>query len=306
MDHQPARLRCANELAAIDLPPRELLLDPLISTQTLALLYGPRGLGKTFVALGIAWAAASGGSFLGWRGSGGCRVVYLDGEMAALDIQKRLALFGPAPDNLEFLVADLERNSTIPDLGTSSGHRQLLALCTGLPDLVVIDNLASLCGFSTKDHDPWRKLERFLLTLRRARTAVLIVHHANKRGVQRGTSRREDLVDLVMAIRRPADYRPSEGARFELHFEKTRQLYGAAIDPIEARLAIGYDGLAQWTWTKAEEHEVDRVAALLRQGLNPNQIAAELGISKSKAYRLREQMANPPARSEDGATRSPF
>ena len=88
MDHQPARLRCANELAAIDLPPRELLLDPLISTQTLALLYGPRGLGKTFVALGIAWAAASGGSFLGWRGSGGCRVVYLDGEMAALDIQK--------------------------------------------------------------------------------------------------------------------------------------------------------------------------------------------------------------------------
>jgi putative DNA primase/helicase len=125
--------------------------------------------------------------------------------------------------------------------------------------------------------------------LRRIKTAVLIVHHANKRGGQRGTSRREDLVDLLMAIRRPADYRSSEGARFELHFEKTRQLYGAAIDPIEARLAIRIDGLAQWSWTKAEAHEVDRVAALLRQGLNPNQIASELGISKSKAYRLRDQ-----------------
>ena len=174
------------------------------------------------------------------------------------------------------------------------------------PDLLVIDNLASLVGFRTKDPDPWRTVQRFLMILRRLQIAVLIVHHANKQGRQRGTSRREDIVDLVMAIRRPADYRPSEGARFELHFEKTRQLYGAAIDPIEARLAIGYDGLAQWTWTKAEEHEVDRVAALLRRGLNPNQIAAELGISKSKAYRLREQMANPPARSEDGATRSPF
>jgi len=31
------------------------------------------------------------------------------------------------------------------------------------------------------------------------------------------------------------------------------------------------------------------VAALLRQGFNPNQIARELGLSKSKAYRLREQ-----------------
>jgi hypothetical protein len=131
--------------------------------------------------------------------------------------------------------------------------------------------------------------------LRRTKRAVLIVHHANKRGLQRGTSRREDLVDLVMAIRRPSDYKPSEGARFELHFEKTRQLYGTAIDPIEARLAVGDDGRAHWSWTKAETHELDRVAALLRDGLNPNQIARELGISKSKAYRLREQMANPPA-----------
>jgi hypothetical protein len=294
MDPRPARLRRAHELLAADIAPRKLLLDPLISTQTLALLYGPRGLGKTFVALGIAWAAASGESFLGWRGRGRCRVVYLDGEMAALDIQKRLALFGPTPDNLEFLVADLERSSGIPDLGTTRGQSQLLDLCNVLPDLLVIDNLASLCGFKTRDPDPWRKLERFLLLLRRKKTAVLIVHHANKQGLQRGTSRREDLVDLVMAIRRPSDYKPSEGARFELHFEKTRQLHGTAIDPIEARLAIGYDGRGHWSWTKTEAHELDRVATLLRQGLNPNQIARELGISKSKAYRLREQMADLP------------
>src|SRR5689334_7442535 len=50
-----------------DLPERVSLLDPILSSNTLALLYGPRGLGKTFVALGIAWAVASGGSFLGWR-----------------------------------------------------------------------------------------------------------------------------------------------------------------------------------------------------------------------------------------------
>jgi hypothetical protein len=42
-------------------------LDPILSNDTLAPLYGPRGLGKTFVALGMAWAAASGSSFLNWH-----------------------------------------------------------------------------------------------------------------------------------------------------------------------------------------------------------------------------------------------
>jgi hypothetical protein len=120
------------------------------------------------------------------------------------------------------------------------------------------------------------------------------VDHANKQGLQRGTSRREDMLDLVMAIRRPADYRPSEGARFELHFGKTRSLYGTAIDPIEARLTVDADGRAQWSWSKAEAHEFDRVAALLRDGLNPNPVARELGISKSKAYRLRQQRSRRP------------
>src|SRR5579862_6747439 len=100
MSDYPARLRSAHELIATDIPPRDLLLDPLISTQTLALLYGPRGLGKTFVALGIAWAAASGGSFLGWQASRPMRVVYLDGEMAATEMRDRLALFGPVPETL--------------------------------------------------------------------------------------------------------------------------------------------------------------------------------------------------------------
>ncbi len=292
MDKDAPRLIRARDLMVADLPERRVLIDPLFTTKTLALLYGPRGLGKTFVAMGIAWAAASGGSFLDWRASRPIRVVYLDGEMAASEIRDRLALFGPVPETLEFMLADLGTARAIPDLGTQRGQIDLFTLFDDeRPELLVIDNLASLVGFRSKDPDPWRTVQHFLMMLRRLGIAVLIVHHANKQGHQRGTSRREDIVDLVMAIRRPADYQPSEGARFELHFEKTRSLYGAAIDPIEARLAVDADGRAHWSWSKAEAHEFDRVAALLRDGLNPNQVARELGISKSKAYRLRQQIA---------------
>jgi RecA-family ATPase len=50
------------------------------------MLYGQRGLGKTHVALGIAYAVASGGAFLRWRAPVPRRVLYVDGEMAAVDI----------------------------------------------------------------------------------------------------------------------------------------------------------------------------------------------------------------------------
>src|SRR6185437_13542311 len=95
------------ELRAAALPARTPILDPILSTKSLTLLYGARGLGKTFVALGIARAAAAGESFLGWQSPRPHRVLYLDGEMAAADIRTRLAAFGPPPPTLDFMLADL-------------------------------------------------------------------------------------------------------------------------------------------------------------------------------------------------------
>ena len=119
--------------------------------------------------------------------------------------------------------------------------------------------------------------------------ATSIVHHANKAGLQRGTNRREDILDLVMAPRRPVDWQPSDGARFEIHFEKARGLHGEAADPIEARLHVDPLGVARWDWRALHLGDLDRVAGLLNGGLSPNEVARELGISKSKSYRLREQ-----------------
>ena len=106
----------------------------------------------------------------------------------------------------------------------------------GDPELIVFDNLASLAGFKTGDVDCWNELQRFLLAQRQRNRAVLLVHHANKKGLRRGTNRREDVLDLVMALKRPADHQPKDGARFEIHFEKARGLYGEAVEPIEARI----------------------------------------------------------------------
>jgi hypothetical protein len=271
------------------LPDRELILDPILASNALALLYGPRGLGKTFVALGIAWAVASGASFLNWTASRPHRVLYVDGEMAAVDLRERLKLLGSAPPNLKFLVADLSTHS-LPDLGHYTGQSRLQQSWDD-PELVVLDNLSSLAGFRVGNPDRWTELQRFLMLQRRSGRAMLVVHHANKKGAQRGTNRREDILDLVMALRRPADYQPQDGARFEIHFEKARGLFGAAAEPIEARLETDNLGVARWNWRPVHVGDLERVAALLKAGLNPNQVAKELGISKSRSYRLRERAA---------------
>lgn len=292
----PRRI-AATDLLAAPLPERASILDPILSAKSLALLYGPRGLGKTFLALGIAWAAASGGSFLGWRASRPHRVVYVDGEMAAVDMQRRLQLFGPPPPSLDLMLADLHPGA-LPDLARADGQHSLMD-AWGRPELVVLDNLSSLAGFQG-DPDGWNSLQRFLILQRRLGRAMLLVHHANKKGFQRGTGRREDVLDLVMAMRRPDDYVARDGARFEIHFEKARGLHGAAVDPIEARLetdtntttddtVAGGTTTARWSFTPARERAVDRVARLLGDGTTVAGIARQLGISRSEGYRLRDR-----------------
>lgn len=57
----------------------------------------------------------------------------------------------------------------------------------------------------------------------------MFIHHAGKSGAQRGTSKREDVLDTVVALKRPGDYVTSQGARFEVHFEKARGIFGMTL-----------------------------------------------------------------------------
>ena len=117
------------------------------------------------------------------------------------------------------------------------GSGRLDPLLIGV-DLVILDNLSTLCtNGSESASDAWVPMQNWLLKLRRQGIAVLLVHHAGTNGRQRGTSRREDALDTVIALRRPEDYSPEQGARFEVHFEKLRnRVDGDAAVPFEAKL----------------------------------------------------------------------
>ena len=125
-------------------------------------------------------------------------------------------------------------------------------------------------------------MQQWALHQRRAGRSVVFMHHAGKGGQQRGTSRREDVLDTVVALRRPSDYQPDEGARFEVHFEKSRGFHGDDAKPFEAALIHG-DG---WTTRDLADADMARVMALTADGLSVRDIRDELGMSKSTVSRL--------------------
>ena len=86
------RLVSVDELFALELPPREMLLAPFLPRQGLVLIVAKRGVGKTHIALGIAYAVATGGTFLRWNAPAAKKVLYIDGEMPASLMQERLTM----------------------------------------------------------------------------------------------------------------------------------------------------------------------------------------------------------------------
>ena len=96
------------------------------------------------------------------------------------------------------------------------------------------------------------------------------------------------MLDTVIALRRPTDYSPDQGARFEIVIEKGRGIYGDDARPIEARYEER-DGAAIWTRTEITDAEVTRVADALNGGLSIREAADELGIHKSKVERLKKK-----------------
>ena len=110
----------------------------------------------------------------------------------------------------------------MPNLATPAGQALLDPLLSGV-SLIVIDNISTLASAGhDNDAESWTPVQGWLLKLRRRGLSVLLIHHAGKGGQQRGTSRREDVLDTVIALRHPADYMPTEGARFNVHIEKAR------------------------------------------------------------------------------------
>jgi KaiC/GvpD/RAD55 family RecA-like ATPase len=289
-----------SELLGMELPPRENLLNPWLPRAGLCMVYAKRGVGKTFFALEIAMALAYGARFLSFTTPRSVKVLYIDGEMPANTMQKRLAEIEKRMSANEqmiepfFITPDLQ-GDFMPDLSTLDGQESIRKQ-TDEADLIVVDNISTLGGSAKENEaESWIPLQQWALLLRKQGKSVLFIHHAGKNGNQRGTSKREDVLDTVIALRHPSDYEPSDGACFELHFEKARGMVGDNVNPI--RCWLTNEG---WKYESLDQNNYQRVIALANEGLSQKDIVIELDLSKSQVSKLLKKARELGAVKKDG------
>ena len=291
-----------SDFMAIEFPKRKWLLYPFIQEQGTAMISAGTGIGKTYIALSIALAISTGKSFLRFTAETPARVLYIDGEMAAEEIQARITDlskgFGINPaDNKNLLIwtSDRQPDNIMPNLSQPEGQRMIADfLATNPVNLIIIDNLSVLCnGIRENDAESWSKFQEWLLLLRRQGYSVLEIQHNGKNGDYRGSSKQQDILTYTICLKRPDNYKKSEGARFEIHFCKTRGLSGEDTEPYEAQLEGSQESGLAWTMKDVQSHKLEqkqaeesRARELKAQNKTQQEIANIMNISIGKVNSL--------------------
>jgi hypothetical protein len=255
----PVRPAAAAALSALR-PPEAALLGPIVSG-AIALIRGPRGVGKSWLALAMAQAIAGGEGLLGWTARA-APVLYVEAAMSGALLGARLRAVG-APADLH-IVCDEHL-----DLGETDDQARVME---ALPEggVLVLDGLSLLVRSGMA---AWDSFTTWLRMLRRSGHAVLLVEPTSRPVLAA-------LADTLITLK-PA---PGEGdVSFAVEIA-SRQKLSASDRAFAVDLDLA-DGGATWTRAALVPAELRAVIEASRRGGTVRDIAARLGLPTSTAWR---------------------
>ena len=292
--HLDKAISAGGGLGGLAVPEREPIMGKWFKKGDLGFIYGPRGLGKTWLAMFMARKCAEGGglsSLPEWNVHGTRRVLYVDGEMPLDGTRERdVALAAGGAPGLFYLHHEALFHRTGEALNLTDPWAQTALLKRCLRDkieILFLDNLSCLfSGMRENDADAWDGVLPWLLDLRRNRIAVVFVAHSGRNGLMRGTSRREDAAFWIIGLSELRSAAESQqGAKFLTQFMKNRNATEAECPPLEwGFIRPPNDPKVIVTWKKLS------VPILFRQCIeggvsSATEIAEMMGISKAQVSR---------------------
>jgi hypothetical protein len=219
-------------------PPPEWLIDKLLPEAEIAMIYGPSGVGKSFMALDLAFAVSMGEPWLQREVRQG-PVVWIAAE-ASGSMRNRAKAYAQAND-LALEHAELWMIGDTPSLMDGEEAAILTeAAAAKHPVLIVVDTLAAASGGANENSgEDMNKVMESCRQMHKATGAlVLLIHHTGKdetRGA-RGWS------GIKAAMQTELLVSEQNGVKF---MEVTKQRDAEAGEPVPFRLVpvtIGMDG----------------------------------------------------------------
>jgi hypothetical protein len=281
----------STQLAGVKVPRREPVVGTWLRQGDLGFIYGPRGLGKTWLAMLLARRIAEGVRVASWEVPQPRQVLYIDGEMA-LDalVQRDKALSSRESDKILYMQHEVlfHQSGKVLNLAYPNIQERIFHLCMrNNVEVLFLDNLSCLfAGVKENDADSWELVLPWLLDLRRRRIAVVFIAHAGRNGCMRGTSRREDAAFWILQLTQPNSGEiPENGARFLCRFDKIRNATEVECPPIEWTFGRVSEDRIEISWEPVTG--LEKFRHWVEVGLtSATDIANEMKISKGQASKL--------------------
>jgi hypothetical protein len=293
-------IKTVGEFTSIEFREKRKLLAPWLKEEMIALITSSRGIGKTWFAASLLDAVTKSQDFGPWKIENSVPCLYLEGEMAVQDVMERFNTLGNTDDRQSplYIYSDAYANY--------KGHNRANLLNpewrNEIKDeliergvkLWVVDNLASLSpGIDENSKKDWDPINSWLLDLRFSGISTVMLHHANRMGEQRGTSAREDNIDMSLVLKHPPKYTPEDGANFIVHFNKHRIAQKDLDGIVDITFKLqDVNGKMQWKYGNAKKEMKKIVLKMFNEGLKARDISEILEVTKGRISQIKASLIN--------------
>lgn len=292
------------ELTVMDIPKRKAIIDPLVMEGSSMEINGGTGIGKTWFTLEMLCSIATGEKFLGKYEVANPRpVFYIDGEMPLDSIRERMNMimaryiYNYKVSEIPFHISNplLFKNNFIPKINDTKITQPLFkdevkrfADIHQKPIFICFDNLSCLTDYKENDNDDWTSMLDMYTELKHEGHSICHVHHVGKGGSQRGASRKHDALDTVIHLKRPEEYDASEGAVFNVKFDKHRHFAGEHARSFKCAIKVDDNNKVSWDISDFKDVATEEVLTawcMASPDITYVKLESKLGISKSSIQR---------------------
>ena len=259
-------LKHAKGLGDFNIPDQLWLIEDILPTQSLTLIYAPTGGQKSLLTLDMVRSVASGTDWLDKK-SNKSKVIYVDGEMSERNIAKRVESMGisniPRSDFSYIATSMIDEFEF--DLNKKSFRQSFIKeLKESDCKLLVLDNIRTLTVLSDENKSSeYTNFNNFIKVIRGMGITTIVVHHSNKSKSEDGSTSYAGSSNVATVYDQVIELQADDDKCLTLNLHKDRDSTGQSyLEQINIKYVppAGYRVLTSEMCEQIDEKEKIRLA----------------------------------------------